>query len=74
MTGTPRVTFASVVLDSPDARVLAAFYRQLLGWTVEQDEPNWVKLSRPAADQGCRFRPRRLTSGRPGRLVPAISR
>ena len=28
----------------PDAAVLAAFYRQLLGWIVETDEPGWVVL------------------------------
>ena len=34
------------------ARVLAAFYRRLLGWTVEQDEPDWVKLKAPAGGAG----------------------
>jgi catechol 2,3-dioxygenase-like lactoylglutathione lyase family enzyme len=36
----------SVVLDCPDARALAGFYRDLLGWKVEYDEPGvWVTLS-----------------------------
>jgi catechol 2,3-dioxygenase-like lactoylglutathione lyase family enzyme len=47
MNGSPRMTLAGVVLDSPDARELAAFYRRLLGWTVVQDEPGWVKLDPP---------------------------
>ena len=47
MIRTPRMTLSGIVLDSLDAQVLAAFYRQLLGWTVEEDEPGWVKLSAP---------------------------
>jgi catechol 2,3-dioxygenase-like lactoylglutathione lyase family enzyme len=36
----------SVVLDCPDAHALAGFYRDLLGWKVEYDEPGvWVTLS-----------------------------
>jgi catechol-2,3-dioxygenase len=38
---------AGVVLDSPDASELAAFYHRLLGWTVVQDEPGWIKLGAP---------------------------
>jgi catechol 2,3-dioxygenase-like lactoylglutathione lyase family enzyme len=45
----PRMTLSGIVLDSPDARALAGFYRRLLGWRVDQDEPDWVKL-RPAGD------------------------
>jgi hypothetical protein len=41
------MTLSGVVLDSPDAGALAAFYRELLGWPVEQDEPGWVKLRAP---------------------------
>lgn len=43
----PRLTLTAVVLDSPDARTLAAFYRRLLGWTVEREESDWVKLTAP---------------------------
>ena len=39
-----RLALSGVVLDSPDAGALAGFYRRLLGWEVEQDEPGWVKL------------------------------
>ncbi|HEY8473455.1 MAG TPA: VOC family protein [Natronosporangium sp.] len=36
----------AVVLDCPDTRVLAEFYRELLGWKVAYDEPGvWVTLS-----------------------------
>ena len=51
----PRMTLSGIVLDSPDARVLADFYRRLLGWTVEQDEPDWVKLRSPDGGPGLSF-------------------
>ncbi|MCW2639008.1 MAG: hypothetical protein JWP76_1314 [Dactylosporangium sp.] len=51
----PRITLSGIVLDSSDARVLAAFYRRLLGWTVEQDEPDWVKLGPPGGGAGLSF-------------------
>ena len=35
------------MLDAPDARALADFYRRLLGWTVERAEADWVLLSAP---------------------------
>ena len=47
MDGRPHMTLAGIVLDAPDARELAAFYQRLLGWTVAQDEPGWVKLAAP---------------------------
>lgn len=47
MTRQPRMTLTGVVLDAPDARELAGFYRRLLDWAVVQDEPGWVQLSRP---------------------------
>ena len=55
MIRTPRITLSGIVLDSPDAQALAAFYRRLLGWTVEQDEPGWVKLSAPGGGPGLSF-------------------
>ena len=53
-TGTSAETFAGtsaaalsaslsgVVLDSPNARELAAFYCNLLGWEIDDDEGDWV--------------------------------
>ena len=46
-TGRPRLTLSGVVLDAPDPRALAAFYRRLLGWSVREDGPTWVSLSPP---------------------------
>ncbi len=49
----PQLTLTSTVLDGPDARALADFYRRLLGWTVGRDEPDWVVLRAP--DGGARL-------------------
>lgn len=51
----PVLTVSGVVLDSPDAGELAAFYRRLLGWTVAEDEPDWVRLRSPAGGAGLSF-------------------
>ncbi len=51
----PRLALSGVVLDSPDAGALADFYRRLLGWEVEQDEPGWVKLRSPGGGAGLSF-------------------
>ncbi|MFI6516401.1 VOC family protein [Spirillospora sp. NPDC050679] len=51
----PRMTMSATVLDSPDPRALARFYRDLLGWTVVQDEPGWVKLRSPDGGAGLSF-------------------
>jgi catechol 2,3-dioxygenase-like lactoylglutathione lyase family enzyme len=55
----PRMTLSGIVLDSPDAHVLAAFYRRLLGWSVVQDEPDWVKLRAPDGGPGLSFQTER---------------
>jgi catechol-2,3-dioxygenase len=52
---TPRLALSDVVLDSPDAGALASFYRRLLGWEVEQDEPGWVKLRSRDGGAGLSF-------------------
>lgn len=51
----PRMSLSGIVLDSPDARSLGGFYRQLLGWSVEQDESDWVKLRPPGGGPGLSF-------------------
>ena len=55
MTQAPQLTLSGIVLDSPDANALADFYRRLLGWAVEQDEPGWVKLRGPGGEPGLSF-------------------
>lgn len=42
------MTYTSTVLDAPDARELADFYRRLLGWVTEEDEAHWVVLRDPS--------------------------
>jgi catechol 2,3-dioxygenase-like lactoylglutathione lyase family enzyme len=55
MTGQPRMTLSGVVLDTPDPRGLADFYRRLLGWTVREDSETWVSLSPPGGGSGISF-------------------
>lgn len=47
MAKAPRMTLTGTVLSAPDVPLLAGFYRELLGWEVAQDEPDWVKLTPP---------------------------
>jgi len=51
----PRFTLATVVLDCPDAHVLAEFYRQVLGWEVTFTEPDWVLMRHPDGGTGLAF-------------------
>lgn len=55
MTQQPRMTLTGIVLDAPDARELAGFYRRLLGWPAVADEPGWVKLDPPGGGPGLSF-------------------
>jgi catechol 2,3-dioxygenase-like lactoylglutathione lyase family enzyme len=55
MTQVPAMTLTAAVLDSPDARALADFYRRLLGWPVGTDEPGWVTLRAPGGGAGLSF-------------------
>ncbi len=41
------IPLSGVVLDTPDPRALADFYRRLLGWEIVADEDNWVSLRGP---------------------------
>jgi catechol 2,3-dioxygenase-like lactoylglutathione lyase family enzyme len=43
----PDLTLVGVVLDSPDPRALAAFYRDLLGWTIGTQEDKWCTVYDP---------------------------
>jgi catechol 2,3-dioxygenase-like lactoylglutathione lyase family enzyme len=50
MRGRTSTTRWSTVLDSGDAKALARFYRDLLGWRVRSEEPGWVTIE--AGDGG----------------------
>lgn len=43
----PSFRLSSTVLTCADPRALAAFYRDLLGWSVHVDRPEWVVLRAP---------------------------
>ncbi|WP_344978795.1 VOC family protein [Streptosporangium fragile] len=49
------MTLTATVLDAPDAHALAAFYRRLLGWATEREEPGWVTLRAPGGGPGLSF-------------------
>ena len=55
MDGRPHMMLSGTVLDAPDANELAAFYQRLLGWSVIQDEPGWVRLGAPNGGAGLSF-------------------
>lgn len=51
----PRFTLVSTVLGSPDPRRLAAFYRELLGWQVRENEPEWAVIRPVGGGTGLSF-------------------
>jgi catechol 2,3-dioxygenase-like lactoylglutathione lyase family enzyme len=53
MSDTARLS--ATVLGSPDPRALGRFYRDLLGWDVVEDEPDWVMLRPPGGGAGLSF-------------------
>jgi catechol 2,3-dioxygenase-like lactoylglutathione lyase family enzyme len=55
VTHRPAMTLTAVVLDSPDAGLLADFYQRVLGWPVGTNEPGWVTLRPPGGGAGLSF-------------------
>jgi catechol 2,3-dioxygenase-like lactoylglutathione lyase family enzyme len=51
----PKLRVTGIVLDSPNAQELSAFYRRLLGWAAADDEPDWVTLEAPDGGAGLSF-------------------
>jgi catechol 2,3-dioxygenase-like lactoylglutathione lyase family enzyme len=47
--------YTAAVLDAPDARELADFYRRLLGWATRIEEPGWVVLDPPGGGHSLNF-------------------
>jgi catechol-2,3-dioxygenase len=60
MDGRPQMVLTAVVLDAPDARELAGFYRRLLGWSATQEESDWVVLGAPGGGAGLSFQTEKL--------------
>jgi catechol 2,3-dioxygenase-like lactoylglutathione lyase family enzyme len=50
-----RLTLTYTNLGTPDVHRLAHFYADLLGWTVEVDEPGWATLANPGGGPGLAF-------------------
>lgn len=50
-----KLQLSATVLDSPDPRALADFYRRLLGWAVTTEEDDWVMLKAPDGGAGLSF-------------------
>jgi hypothetical protein len=48
--GRTRTEWWGVVLDAPDARVLAEFYSRLLDWPIATTEPNWAVIRQPDSE------------------------
>jgi catechol 2,3-dioxygenase-like lactoylglutathione lyase family enzyme len=55
MSEKPSMKLTAAVLDSTDARALAAFYQNLLGWPIRADEPDWVTLRPTDGSAGLSF-------------------
>ena len=49
------ITLTGVNIDAPDPAALARFYARLLGWEIEYEEPDWVKLAPPGGGAGLSF-------------------
>jgi catechol 2,3-dioxygenase-like lactoylglutathione lyase family enzyme len=47
--------WVGVVLGAPNARELAYFYRDLLGWELATDEPDWCTIGMPEAPANLAF-------------------
>jgi catechol 2,3-dioxygenase-like lactoylglutathione lyase family enzyme len=51
----PTMRLGATVLGAKDAHALAAFYRDLLGWEITDDKPDWVELPAPDGGAGLSF-------------------
>lgn len=51
----PRMRLSATVLGAPDPPVLGAFYARLLGWTVVENDPGWVRVKPPDGGTGLSF-------------------
>ncbi|HEV7205048.1 MAG TPA: VOC family protein [Jatrophihabitans sp.] len=52
--------WVGVVLDAPDAQALAYFYRDLFGWPLTDDDPNWCTIRIPGAPANLAFQAERI--------------
>lgn len=55
----PHIIVVATTLDAPDARSLASFYENLLGWQRVTDRPHYVGLQPPSGGAGLGFQTER---------------
>ncbi|MQA64008.1 MAG: VOC family protein [Actinophytocola sp.] len=48
----PGMRISAAVLGAPDPQALGAFYARLLGWTVVENQPVWVRVRPPSGETG----------------------
>jgi len=51
----PRMRISATTIGAPDPRELGAFYARLLGWTVVENEKEWVMVKPPDGGTGLSF-------------------
>ncbi len=51
----PRMRISATTIGAPNPRALGTFYARLLGWTIVEDEPDWVRLRSPDGAPGLSF-------------------
>ena len=58
------------VLDTPEPRVLAAFYGALLGWQIVDEEADWVAIEGPGGRLGFQLAPDLIPPSWPDGSIP----
>lgn len=51
----PALRLSNTVVGAPDPPALAAFYRDLLGWELREEDPEWAVLKPPGGGSGLAF-------------------
>lgn len=51
----PRTRLSATVIGAPDPKTLGAFYARLLGWTIVENEADWVMIKPPGGGTGLSF-------------------
>ena len=52
--------WVGVALDAPDPVALARFYRDLFGWEIASEEPDWVTMGIPGTTNYLAFKPEEI--------------
>lgn len=60
MRGRKPQDWLGVVLNAPDARALAYFYRDLLEWKIADDDPDWCTMGMPGSPVNLAFQTEKL--------------